>query len=161
MDIKLHHNDLPDGLDLGDCIAVDTETRGLNPHRDRLCLIQLSAGDGTCHLVKFGRDGFDAPNLKAQLADPARIQVMRPNKQGELVRRMTIDLNKMVQEGDTRLDAVLEEGDIIFVPPNPLAAVGLGLQQLLLPIQPAANTVKGPADIADYYNGRPYKSEPD
>ena len=77
MDIKLHHNDLPDGLDLGDCIAVDTETRGLNPHRDRLCLIQLSAGDGTCHLVKFGRDGFDAPNLKAQLADPARMKIMQ------------------------------------------------------------------------------------
>lgn len=77
MDIKLHHNDLPDGLDLGDCIAVDTETRGLNPHRDRLCLIQLSAGDGTCHLVKFGQDGFDAPNLKAQLADPNRMKIMQ------------------------------------------------------------------------------------
>lgn len=77
MDIKLHHNDLPDGLDLGDCIAVDTETRGLNPHRDRLCLVQLSAGDGTCHLVKFGRDGFDAPNLKAQLADPKRMKIMQ------------------------------------------------------------------------------------
>ncbi|MEK9966145.1 MAG: ribonuclease D, partial [Rhodospirillaceae bacterium] len=53
MDIELHQNDLPDGLDLGDMIAVDTETMGLNPLRDRLCLVQLSAGDGVAHLVQF------------------------------------------------------------------------------------------------------------
>lgn len=68
--IELHHDDLPDGLDLGDTVAVDTEAMGLRAHRDRLCLVQLSAGDGACHLVQFapGSD-FAAPNLKALLAD--------------------------------------------------------------------------------------------
>ena len=51
--IRLHRGDLPAGLDLGHSIAVDSETLGLNPHRDRLCLVQLSAGDGTAHLVQF------------------------------------------------------------------------------------------------------------
>ena len=73
MDIKLHQNDLPDGLDLGPVIAVDTETLGLNLVRDRLCLVQLSAGDGTAHLVQWpasSGDAYDAPNLKAMLGDP-------------------------------------------------------------------------------------------
>ncbi len=69
MSIELHKGDLPDGLDLGDCIAIDTETLGLNPNRDRLCLVQLSAGDGNAHLVQFEKDNFDAPNLKRILTD--------------------------------------------------------------------------------------------
>lgn len=69
MTIHLHHDDLPDGLDLGDCVAVDSETLGLNLQRDRLCLLQLSAGDGECHLVKFSKDNYDAPNLKALLGN--------------------------------------------------------------------------------------------
>lgn len=70
-EIHLHQGDLPDGLTFGASVAIDTETMGLNPLRDRLCLAQLSAGDGVCHLVQF-RDGvFDAPNLKALLTDPA------------------------------------------------------------------------------------------
>jgi ribonuclease D len=78
VDIELHRHDLPDGLDLGDTIAVDTETMGLNLMRDRLCLVQLSAGDGVAHLVQFPTrdgDGYDAPNLKALLADPARLKL--------------------------------------------------------------------------------------
>lgn len=71
MDIQLHHDDLPDGLDLGNQVAIDTETMGLNTTRDRLCLVQLSAGDETCHLVQFAPGGYDAPNLKALLGDPA------------------------------------------------------------------------------------------
>ena len=63
MKIKLHKGDLPDGLNLGPSVAVDTETLGLNPARDRLCLVQLSAGDGVAHLVQFGRDQYTAPNL--------------------------------------------------------------------------------------------------
>jgi polysaccharide biosynthesis/export protein len=82
-----------------------------------------------------------------RLADPTKIQVLRPNEDGEMIRRMTVDLNRMVKEGDTLLDAVMEEGDIIFVPPTPLAAVALGFQQLLLPFQPIAKTVSGPAQI--------------
>jgi ribonuclease D len=67
----LHRGDLPAGLDLGQVIACDTETMGLEPRRDRLCLVQLSSGDGHAHLVQIVR-GTDAPNLKAQLGDPAR-----------------------------------------------------------------------------------------
>jgi len=68
--IKLHKNDLPDGLDLGPIVAVDSETLGLNPQRDRLCLVQLSAGDGVCHAVQFDAGAYGAPNLKRMLADP-------------------------------------------------------------------------------------------
>lgn len=73
-EIHLHEGDLPPGLSLGPVVAIDTETLGLNPHRDRLCLAQLSSGDGTAHLVRFqppppgGR--VEAPNLRALLADP-------------------------------------------------------------------------------------------
>ena len=70
MDIKLYRGDLPDDLDLGACVAVDTETMGLDPHRDRLCLVQLSAGDGVCHLVQIPAGHRDAPNLKALLESP-------------------------------------------------------------------------------------------
>ncbi len=73
--IQLHKHDLPAGLDLGPIVAVDTETMGLNPHRDRLCLVQLSAGDGTAHLVQIippslGGKGADCPNLKTLLTNP-------------------------------------------------------------------------------------------
>jgi ribonuclease D len=70
----LHHGDLPAGLDLGRAVAVDSETMGLSPHRDRLCAVQLSAGDGDAHIVKFGRD-YAAPNLKRLLADPATMKI--------------------------------------------------------------------------------------
>lgn len=70
MDIHLHHGDLPDDIDFGKSVAVDTETMGLNPVRDRLCLVQLSAGDGQCHLVKFDGKNFDAPNLINLMNDP-------------------------------------------------------------------------------------------
>jgi ribonuclease D len=70
MTITLHKNDLPDGLDFGDSVAVDTETLGLSLTRDPLCLVQLSAGDGNAHLVQMDRSSYDCPNLKAVLADP-------------------------------------------------------------------------------------------
>jgi ribonuclease D len=69
--ITLHRGDLPAGLDFGAAVAVDSETMGLNPQRDRLCVVQLSAGDGTSHLVQFPRETYAAPNLTALLADPA------------------------------------------------------------------------------------------
>jgi ribonuclease D len=68
--IKLHKGDLPDDLDLGPIVAIDTETLGLNPFRDRLCLAQLSAGDGVCHAVQFAPGDYGAPNLKRLLGDP-------------------------------------------------------------------------------------------
>jgi ribonuclease D len=73
MSIHLHKDDLPAGLNLGNAVAVDTETMGLNPVRDRLCLVQLSQGDGICHLVQIPRPAAGqraaAPNLKAVLED--------------------------------------------------------------------------------------------
>lgn len=70
--INLHRGDLPAGLTFSGAVAVDTETLGLKPLRDRLCLVQLSAGDGTAHLVQFDGKDWSAPRLKALLAD-ARI----------------------------------------------------------------------------------------
>jgi ribonuclease D len=69
MTITLHRNDLPDGLDLGPVVAIDSETMGLNPHRDRLCLVQLSSGDGTAHLVQIERGQKRAPNLARLVRD--------------------------------------------------------------------------------------------
>ncbi len=74
--VHLHKHDLPEGLDLGPLVAVDTETMGLDHRRDRLCLVQLSAGDGAAHLVQIippelGGRGADCPRLKALLHDPA------------------------------------------------------------------------------------------
>lgn len=75
MSIELHQGDLPDGVDFGDSVAIDTETMGLNPHRDRLCLVQLSAGDGNCHLVQIPATDRDAPNLKRLLTDPEIVKL--------------------------------------------------------------------------------------
>ena len=63
MTINLYIGDLPSNLDLGTAVAIDSETMGLKPHRDRLCLIQLSSGDGNAHLVKFEQQNYNAPNL--------------------------------------------------------------------------------------------------
>ena len=66
----LYQNDLPDGLDLGPIVAIDCETMGLNPHRDRLCVVQMSGGDGDAHLVQVSKGQTSAPNLCRMLADP-------------------------------------------------------------------------------------------
>ncbi len=71
----LYLHDLPDGLDLGPVVAIDTETMGLNPYRDRLCLVQLSSGDGNAHLVQIARGQTAAPNLQRMLADPAVLKL--------------------------------------------------------------------------------------
>ena len=71
MSITLHKGDLPDGLELGPLVAIDSETMGLNPGRDRLCLVQLSSGDGTAHMVQIGQGQTSAPNLGRMLTDPA------------------------------------------------------------------------------------------
>ncbi len=75
MKVKLHKGDLPAGLDLGPLIAIDSETLGLNPQRDRLCLAQLSSGDGVCHAVQFAPGDYAAPNLKRLLADPKSLKL--------------------------------------------------------------------------------------
>lgn len=74
--IELHKGDLPAGVSFGASVAIDTETLGLNPHRDRLCLVQLSSGDGTAHLVQLSRDDYaEAPRLKALLTDPKVLKI--------------------------------------------------------------------------------------
>ena len=72
----LHRGDLPPGLTFGDAVAIDTETMGLNPHRDRLCLVQLSRGDGDCHLVQLPPgESIDAPCLAALLIDETVLKI--------------------------------------------------------------------------------------
>ncbi len=66
----LYRNDLPEGLDLGPVVAIDCETMGLNPHRDRLCVVQLSGGDGNAHVVQIERGQTEAPILAALLENP-------------------------------------------------------------------------------------------
>ena len=73
--VTLHRGDLPAGLGFGSSVAIDTETLGLNVNRDRLCLVQLSAGDGSAHLVQFDGTDYSAPNLKALLTDPAVLKI--------------------------------------------------------------------------------------
>ena len=68
--ITLHKGDLPEGMGFPNGVAIDTETLGLKPHRDRLCLLQLSGGDGTAHLVQFDGRSYEAPHLKRLLSDP-------------------------------------------------------------------------------------------
>ena len=66
----LYQKDLPDGLDLGSVVAIDCETMGLHPHRDRLCVVQLSGGDGNAHLIQIAKGQTEAPNLCRLLEDP-------------------------------------------------------------------------------------------
>ena len=75
MALHLYDNDLPDGLDLGPVVAIDCETMGLNPHRDRLCLVQMSGGDGNAHLVKIAKGQSEAPNLARMLTDPETLKL--------------------------------------------------------------------------------------
>jgi ribonuclease D len=75
MSINLYKNDIPADLDLGNIVAIDTETMGLLPSRDRLCLVQLSGGDGIAHIVQLTDPSYDAPNLKALLANPKVLKI--------------------------------------------------------------------------------------
>ena len=75
MTIRLHRGDLPDLSRYTDSVAIDTETMGLNPHRDRLCVVQMSNGDGTADVIQIPKDHSDAPNLKALLANPKVIKI--------------------------------------------------------------------------------------
>lgn len=92
MTIHLHKGDLPDGLDLGSEVAVDSETMGLRPGRDRLCVVQLSAGDGEAHLVQFAKGVYDAPNLKAVLTDPNVLKVFHFARFDMAVMRCYLDV---------------------------------------------------------------------
>jgi ribonuclease D len=75
MTIRLHRGDLPDLAHYKGAVAIDTETMGLDPRRDRLCVVQLSPGDGSADVVQIAPGATDAPNLKKLLADPARLKI--------------------------------------------------------------------------------------
>lgn len=75
MTIRLHRGDLPDLDRFADAVAIDTETLGLNPHRDRLCVVQLSAGDGSADVVQIAKGQTSAPNLERLLADPGIVKI--------------------------------------------------------------------------------------
>jgi ribonuclease D len=75
MTVTLYKGDLPPDLDFGASVAIDTETMGLIPRRDRLCLVQLSSGDGSAHLVQFDKGDYSAPNLRRLLTDPAVLKI--------------------------------------------------------------------------------------
>jgi ribonuclease D len=75
MSITLHEQDLPGEVELGPVVAIDTETMGLDVRRDRLCLVQLSSGDGTCHLVRFSGRDYRAPNLCRLLTDASTLKL--------------------------------------------------------------------------------------
>lgn len=75
MTVYFHEGDLPDGLDLGPEVAIDSETMGLSFRRDPLCVVQLSSGDGNAHVVRLNRPAYDCPNLKRLLADPKVLKI--------------------------------------------------------------------------------------
>jgi ribonuclease D len=75
MTVHFHEGDLPNGLDLGPEVAIDSETMGLRFRRDPLCVVQLSSGDGDAHVVRMNRPGYDCPNLKRLLTDPAVLKL--------------------------------------------------------------------------------------
>jgi ribonuclease D len=75
MSIRVHKQDLPDGASFGASVAIDTETLGLNPHRDRLCVVQLSGGDGSADVVQIAKGQTRAPNLVRLLADPDVLKI--------------------------------------------------------------------------------------
>ncbi len=87
--------------------------------------------------------GVLATAQPTRLADPNRIQILRPGPEGKTAKRMTIELDKWIEKGNTERNALLEDGDIIYVPPNGLARAGIAMQSLLMPIQPAASTFRG------------------
>ncbi len=91
--IELHRGDLPDGVDFGDSVAVDTETQGLDLRRDRLCVVQLSAGDGVCHLVQMPAGNNAAPNLKALFADPAVTKIFHFARFDVAILKRHLDVN--------------------------------------------------------------------
>jgi len=75
MAVKLYRGDLPADFNPGTAVAIDTETLGLNPRRDRLCVVQISTGDGNAHLIQFDAGAYQAPRLKAVLESPAVLKI--------------------------------------------------------------------------------------
>jgi ribonuclease D len=92
MTATLHKNDIPSGLKFGDRVAIDTETMGLLPGRDKLCLVQLSGGDGHAHIVQLDRTTYKAPNLAALLANPKVMKIFHFARFDLAVIRLHLDV---------------------------------------------------------------------
>lgn len=86
-------------------------------------------------------------------ADPSSIAIVRPDENGEFRARMTINLDHMIRTGDTTLNAVLQEGDVIYVPPSGIAKATISFEQLLMPFQPLSSLINGPANVAESATG--------
>jgi len=94
-------------------------------------------------------------------ADPSSITIVRPDENGEMRARMTINLDHMVKTGDTTLNAVLQDGDVIYVPPSGIGKATISFEQLLMPLQPLSSLINGPANITEAGTGdRPYGDNP-
>ena len=94
-------------------------------------------------------------------ADPSSITIVRPDENGELRARMTINLDHMLKTGDTTLNAVLQDGDVVYVPPSGIGKATISFEQLLMPLQPLASLINGPAEISESATGdRPYGDDP-
>lgn len=146
-------------------ISAMIEDRALEYYQEADVVVQVT-GFHSKHMYVFGEVGrpgrypytgsdtvldLMARAQPTRLADPNRIQVLRPGPDGK-VHRITIELDRWVKTGEVDRNAQIENGDIIYVPANGLARVGLALQQLLLPLQPAAQTVRSPVSIDDSVN---------
>ena len=92
MTVHMHRHDLPAGLAFAGDLAIDTETRGLNLHRDRLCVVQLADGRGDAHLVHFPEPDFSAPNLRRALADESRVKIFHYARFDVAVLRRALDV---------------------------------------------------------------------
>ncbi|MGB1123976.1 MAG: polysaccharide biosynthesis/export family protein [Phycisphaeraceae bacterium] len=93
-------------------------------------------------------------------ADPSSIAIVRPDENGELRARMTVNLDHMIKTGDTTLNAVLQEGDIVYVPASGIGKATISFEQLLMPLQPLSSLINGPAEITESATGeRPYGDE--
>ncbi len=94
-------------------------------------------------------------------ADPSSVLIVRPDENGELRARMTVNLDHMIQTGDTTLNAVLQEGDVVYVPPTGIAKATMSIEQLIMPLTPLSSLVNGPAEISESATGdRPYGDDP-
>lgn len=94
-------------------------------------------------------------------ADPSSIAIVRPDENGELRARMTVNLDHMIKTGDTTLNAVLQEGDIVYVPASGIGKATISFEQLLMPLQPLSSLINGPATISESATGeRPYGDDP-
>ncbi len=151
-------------------IAAILESKAGQFYKDAKVIVQIS-GYRSKHVYVFGHVTAPGPYpytgsdsvlgilSRAQptrLADTNRIQVFRPGPDGKQVSRMTVEVDKWIETGRLDRNVLLADGDIIYVPPTGLARVGLTLQELLLPIQPAANVISGPGEIDQDIQRSPY-----